>query len=550
MDGDSYDVVLVVHGTFANPDRGVFGSKRPSQWWESFGSFTNALDAALARRGAVARHHVPARFRPYGLEQKPHASWRGWSGDNSEVERRRGAYDLAAHIRYLQNDSRVSRIHIVAHSHGGNVARRALRYLKDPRHKLGAVVYLGTPFLHFRDTAKWRRWLAAVHWPMLFVFLVIVAIAAFFTARAGLENQFVAMLFLGIGVAALSAMWEYARTSEGNEVEVPAVALRFAGDEAIRLLVSCRNLVAKPHIYLRGWLGGTPRPHRLARRDAGLVVNTWRALVNGCRIVSNVWNGPLCRVAERVTTVAYRVPLLGDLCALSLIATMRPYRPPLQPFLLARTPRLASLFFQPMHDEVERRSAADFSASRVRQFRGLRELEPEPPRTRSTDGTIFDPRFSSDSAAAVAGLLYAVFYPIDHLLGVPSWCGAVMTRFAILTGARAAAASAPGMDMLGSAFRASHTGREPAGVARVTVPRTIRDDLERRLDASARLNLSALRAGLNPARRASMLATIRTAFTDVGLLHAQYYQDTRIIDYIAQCIAGTEPREWVLDETR
>jgi hypothetical protein len=38
------------------------------------------------------------------------AYWDGWSGENSEVERRRAAYDLAAHIRFLQKDAGVSRI--------------------------------------------------------------------------------------------------------------------------------------------------------------------------------------------------------------------------------------------------------------------------------------------------------------------------------------------------------------------------------------------------------------------------------------------------------
>jgi hypothetical protein len=39
--------------------------------------------------------------------------------------------------------------HIVAHSHGGNVVLHALRSVADDPKKLGAVIFLGTPVLHF-----------------------------------------------------------------------------------------------------------------------------------------------------------------------------------------------------------------------------------------------------------------------------------------------------------------------------------------------------------------------------------------------------------------
>lgn len=88
-----------------------------------------------------------------------------------------------------------------------------------------------------------------------------------------------------------------------------------------------------------------------------------------------------------------------------------------------------------------------------------------------------------------------VLYPFDKLLGVPPWCGAVMTRFAILTGTRAAAASPPGIDMLAAMFRSSRTGEAPTGIIEVPIPTRIEDDLEQRLNASARFDVGALRAG-------------------------------------------------------
>ena len=44
--------------------------------------------------------------------------------------------------------------------------------------------------------------------------------------------------------------------------------------------------------------------------------------------------------------------------------------------------------------------------------------------------------------------------------------------------------------------------------------------IERRLGEGSRIDFTVLRAGIDPARRASLLETIHVAFTDVGLLHA------------------------------
>jgi len=225
------DVVIVVHGTFANPaGEGGFGSSR--HWWQSGGSFTKALDVALQRHGSKARCNSTFDLDDLArLDRRP--SWFGWSGDNSEVERRRGAYDLAAYIRALQNDDRIGTIHIVAHSHGGNVVRRAMRYLNRPRGKLGAVVCLGTPFLHFQDRAAWRRWLGRVHWPMAFVLAGIIG----GIWRLGLRDDWMTVLIVStllFGVAI--SIWEYAATSQASSEDVGAVAVRFAHDEAIQSL--------------------------------------------------------------------------------------------------------------------------------------------------------------------------------------------------------------------------------------------------------------------------------------------------------------------------
>ena len=540
------DVVIVVHGTFANPPReSGFGSS-PLQWWQSGGSFTKALDVALHRRGSTARCHASFDLDDLARwDSRP--SWFGWSGDNSEVERRRGAYDLAAYIRALQNDERIGTIHIVAHSHGGNVVRRALRYLNRPQRKLGSVVCLGTPFLHFNDRAAWRRWMGRVHWPMVFVLAGLLTGIAWL----GVRDDFATHILLGtILLGVFLSIVEYATASQASSYEGDAIALRFAHDEAIQSLRVCAHLAAEPHLYVRDLLGGAVEPRAFKERARSRQSGWWdrlgrifsaigRVAWNIFAVVSNVWNGPVCRIAERITSACYRFPLLGGVlgivASLMLTVAFRPYRPRLRPFLLSRMPRLATLFFHSVNEVGER---------------ALRN-------NRSLDDALYSGEVPESSgvpdsvkafAALLAFLLYPLWYPIDLLLGIPSWLfGGVMTRFAILLGARAAAASAPGMDMIGAAFRGARTGQVPDGVVDVIVPEPIERDIERRLSAGP-IDFTTLRASLDPAARASLLDALKKVFTDVGLLHAQYYQDERVIDFIAQCIAGST-QTWVHDAT-
>jgi hypothetical protein len=361
------EVVLVVHGTFANPERDAQSRWHQPQWWQSSGSFPKALDAALERHGSRARCIHTGRAQAHRLEDW-RSTWGGWSGANSEVERRRAAYELAEHIRALQRDPGIARIHIVGHSHGGNVARRALRYLNDPHDKLGTVICLGTPFLHFADKAAWRRWVSRVHWPMLMVLVVLAAVFwLVMMPRAGSGADEFSLYVLGaVAGAALYSLWRYARTSEASSDDPPAIAVRFERDEAILLLSLCAKLTAEPHLYLRDMLGGPAAARAVDRRDrwfargddwydrvVRVVSGVWRLGTDGFARVSNAWNGPVCRGAEHLTSLAYRVPLLGGVSALLLILAFRPYRPPLRPFLSSRMPRLASLFFHSISEEAE-----------------------------------------------------------------------------------------------------------------------------------------------------------------------------------------------------
>jgi hypothetical protein len=354
------------------------------------------------------------------------------------------------------------------------------------------------------------------------------------------------MLLFGVGIS----IWEYAATSQASSEDVGAFAVSFAHDEAIQSLRVCARLTVEPHLYVRDLLGGSAQPREFKERPRTSWQRGWferigdvfsaigRVAWNAFAGMSNVWNGPVCRIAEHITSWCYRIPLLsgltGTLASLLLIIGFRPYRPRLRPFLLSRMPKLSSLFFHSVSEMGERVIRDDTSTDPL--YRDI------------VRGSLFDPEAAKGFAAFLAFLLYPVWYPIDLLLGMPSWLfGGVMTRFAILLGARAAAASAPGMDMIGAAFRGARTGQVPEGVVDVIVPEPIEQDIEQRLSAG-RIDFTTLRASLDPSARASLLDALKTVFTDVGLLHAQYYQDERVIDFIAQCIAGSTPT-WVHDAT-
>ena len=340
-DAPAREIVLIVHGTYANPNYPEHPSA--SYWWSPRGSFGKALDAALSRRGSAARCDLPIEeWLRIGTRDQLRPRWYGWSGGNSEVERRLGAFDLARVLRDYQADKSIGKIHLVAHSHGGNVVRRALRYLKSPTLKIGQVICLGTPFLHFDDTAAWRRWLARVHWPMLGVLAVILAGAYWSSAWLNdPDNQLPALVVGAAIIAAVVSVWRYARRTEGNGLDVPMTALRFANDEAIQLLRSCAAMAAQPHLFLRDILGG--RAQRVPRtrhdRHAGPISGSfdrlwaagesaWRAGANAGATLSDFWNGPLCRAGEWLTSQAYRAWLLGaplgSICTLLLSCPSAP----------------------------------------------------------------------------------------------------------------------------------------------------------------------------------------------------------------------------------
>ncbi|MBS0386058.1 MAG: hypothetical protein JSS00_11995 [Proteobacteria bacterium] len=139
--------IVTVHGT-GDTAKGPDGEK----WFQRGSAFSERLKRDLAAQGIES-------------EIVPHL----WSGANSAWERERGADRLAALIRRLRG--RYAGIHIIGHSHGGNVANDAAVLLKwglrrhEAHERFDSLITVGTPFFDVRT--GWIQAAAGI------VFLVI-----------------------------------------------------------------------------------------------------------------------------------------------------------------------------------------------------------------------------------------------------------------------------------------------------------------------------------------------------------------------------------------
>lgn len=129
--------VISVHGTgdtAAEPD----GPPDGDHWFQTRSKFMALLKRRLARSGIEA-------------EIVPHL----WSGANSATERERGARSLVKAIKNAAHRNG-GPVHVIGHSHGGNVANDAARMLswsRAQRHpKIASITTVGTPFFRTRAT--------------------------------------------------------------------------------------------------------------------------------------------------------------------------------------------------------------------------------------------------------------------------------------------------------------------------------------------------------------------------------------------------------------
>ena len=140
-------LITIVHGTW--PDgifRTLLGRKQRMYWFDDGSHFVTRLSAELAG--------IPHRIKSFS-----------WRGENSVFKRDDAAYRLAEHLSAEHNAHPRAIQLVVAHSHGGNIALRALHYMQkrggtmvdDEEIVTPLVVTLATPFIEIHQADLGQR---------------------------------------------------------------------------------------------------------------------------------------------------------------------------------------------------------------------------------------------------------------------------------------------------------------------------------------------------------------------------------------------------------
>ena len=148
--------VTLVHGSIPRAGSVVFFRKH--QWMESQSIFCKQISA-----------HFDPIWLPFI-----------WSGTNSHTARTNAGKQLADTLHHHLALHPSIPHYVISHSHGGNVALYALKYLTEQeRHKIAGIVTLGTPFIwsSMRDVASVRETLMKClkYGPIVWLILYIAA---------------------------------------------------------------------------------------------------------------------------------------------------------------------------------------------------------------------------------------------------------------------------------------------------------------------------------------------------------------------------------------
>ncbi|NPT53822.1 lipase family protein [Paraburkholderia elongata] len=252
-DREERHTVILVHGTFAAPKEGVV------QWYQRGSEFCKALDRSLETLHSNPRcwSHLPDDGAVFH-----------WDGRNDWLSRLFAAKALAREVRDLKDAG--WHCHIVAHSHGGNVALEAFR-LFGLDETCRSITLLGCPVISYK-TGRVGRFLclatllfigvalahdsetlnAFLRVPGRHVFIVGTMIAL--AALAFCLNVFFELIMVFIG--AMTASWKSVPGPEGEYYPIYPKIFHFYSefDEAqsfLKAVNTMQNPLAKDKDGLR-----------------------------------------------------------------------------------------------------------------------------------------------------------------------------------------------------------------------------------------------------------------------------------------------------------
>jgi pimeloyl-ACP methyl ester carboxylesterase len=223
----THEVLAAIHGTPLRSKRVVV---------QRYGETNRELQAALESEGADVTEITTYRW---GLPE--------WSGKNNHADRVAGAEELAAFLRSCIARNSSSKVFLICHSHGGNVALLALSD-KELQKNISGVICLGTPFLHV-----FRRGPTNI----LNLPVAIVAAASLFlyypTLRAivnGFQFSTVAIGVLGVLLAVFAFLlrWLFEKFFRDNRPGRFSIRDRRLGRTASRTR-KIRSPIAPRHCY-------------------------------------------------------------------------------------------------------------------------------------------------------------------------------------------------------------------------------------------------------------------------------------------------------------
>src|SRR5215468_3962074 len=180
--------ITLVHGTWG---RGFFPRRqrqdRPPFWFEERSPFLAHLSAELG--------DIPQKIKPLL-----------WSGANSIFVRDKTAYVLAEHLSAEHAEHPQATQLVIAHSHGGNIALRALNHLQkheEAKSSNPLVVTLAAPFIEIHQ-ANFGNRPTIIRW-MLIAIMMCLAIVVSYLLRD------MVLLIAGALLVPPISLWWFAR---------------------------------------------------------------------------------------------------------------------------------------------------------------------------------------------------------------------------------------------------------------------------------------------------------------------------------------------------